>query len=133
MENIENEKIQLRKLQSTEFFKVSKLASKLDLDIKQLFKTINKLKKGIPTLSDAPTKEEVEAHAIATEENTIEIIDLIITQVFYKIHLVEKEMFELIALLAGKEEKEIRSLDISVFFGLITKLLKDSGFINFFK
>lgn len=123
--------MEIRKIKTTDFFTISKIASKLDIDLKAIFKQINAL--SIRPLEENATAEQIEAYNTKYRDNSMAITDLLIKEVFYKMHLAEREIIQLIVDLTQTSEKEIRALDAGDFFKLITQLVKDSGFVSFFK
>ena len=123
--------MEIRKIKTTDFFTISKIASKLDIDLKAIFKQINAL--SIRPLEENATAEQIEAYNTRYIDNSMAITDLLIKEVFYKMHLAEREIIQLIVDLTQTSEKEIRALDAGDFFKLITQLVKDSGFVSFFR
>lgn len=107
--------MEIRKLKATDFFKVSTLAQKLNLDVSKILRTINALRKD------------------NVEENSIEIINVILKEVFYKLNVAETEIYDLLATVTNEKVETIKELEIEDFTKLLIDLVKSSGFLSFFK
>ncbi len=116
---INEKEIKIKKLGAAHFFKVSKLAAKLNLNIKELYKRANSVRK----LDREKNKEEFEGEAL----------NLIVNEVFSKLYLAEDEINSIISSVTGMTAKELGELDIVDYIKILKEIITSPGFLDLFK
>jgi hypothetical protein len=116
---VNEREIIIKKLGAMHFFKVSKLAAKLNLNIKELYKKAN----GIRKIDKEKSKEEFEGEAL----------NLIINEVFSKLHMAEDEINSIITSVTGLTLKELNELDIVEYIKILKEVITSPGFLDLFK
>jgi transcriptional regulator NrdR family protein len=116
---VNEREIIIKKLGAMHFFKVSKLAAKLNLNIKELYKKAN----GIRKIDKEKSKEEFEGQPL----------NLIINEVFSKLHMAEDEINSIITSVTGLTLKELNELDIVEYIKILKEVITSPGFLDLFK
>lgn len=142
-------KLEMRDIKGSEFFKISKITSKLGLDIKAITSTFKKTKSDIKGLyrdetgsykvleDKGETRELNVAELEVLTEEQVEFLsnlgEVVYSEVFVKLHLVEKELRELLADLCSCKVADIDNVPFAEFLKLLKILVMDKGFTSFFQ
>lgn len=132
---METKTIKLKALKGKHFFKLSKLAKKLDLDVKKIIGTFFEMQReGQKLVKKGKTKKEIDEQLqLQNSETTEKFINMLVKEVFEKLYLAEAEMTELLVDLSEVTKAELEDLDFNEYTTLVKSLISDKGFLSFFK
>ena len=114
-----------RKLSTADIFPTLKLINKLGL--KQM-KSDEGIKRIVAQLTNATARGKIDPSALGLDM-FLEITCLIVDN----LPKCEVELYDLLSSTSGMSVEEIKALDMSVFFEMITDFIKKEEFADFFK
>lgn len=132
---VEKKEIVLKNLKGKHFFKLSKLAKKLDLDIKKIMSTFMELQREGQKLkakgkNNKQIDEELQNN---NSEVTGKFINMLVKEVFEKLYLAEAEMTDILVDLSDLSKTELEKLEFDEYATLVKQMISDKGFLSFFK
>lgn len=124
----ENKPYTFRKLTGKDIFPMCKIISKIGLDeLTQVFE--GDILNSIVSRVENEHSDQSQIEFLAG----MNVIAKIANKIFAHLPDCENEIISLLANVAGMTEKDVRMLDLDVFFEMIMDFLKKEEFKNFFK
>ncbi len=123
-EEPEFEIIEMKRIGGGNFFQISKICKKLNLDVKLIIKAFYSMQK------NATGKEMTDEE---NEKIGLDFMELLFKQVWENLYLAQIEIEVLLIQLTGLNKLELNELEFEQYFDLVKRLICDKGFLKLFK